>query len=558
MATIIDALVVTLGLQPAGFNKGRAEVSGGLKKTREEARSTGKDLEVFGKHAGDFFSRLRNEAVGLFLAFQGASSVTSFVADLITGDAATGRLAKNIGVATNELSAWQLAVKTVGGDSRDADAALSAMAEAFNSFKLTGTTGHDADFKGLGVMLKDLSDPAGALLKIAEAGERMDRTEFYARLTRLGIPEPVINLLTRGRKGLAELIEEKKRDGAASEENARQAAELQEKLADLSAKLLNVLRPAIYKVVDALIKALDWIDRNHAAIPLLTAVVTGLAIAAAGAVSPWLALATALGAAYIAYQNWQNRDNQSDPGEKATLTYDEKTKTWSDGEGRTFDNKGHQLSGPPQKKAPIGGTSSTPGAPYVAANDAADWQSRKPDPAVISLYLRSQGVPEPVAAGIVAGIVAEGGSLGMAANGAFGIGQWRGDRQRRLFDRFGKKPTLLQQIDFLLWELRGGDKGGPSVLGSSSSEQAMGHYLRDFMRPGDGLAGDLRRGYAFLGSSRPGLAMEKSEGRGSTTTTTIGEINVYTAATDAEGIARDLPGQLTRRGLTNQANRGME
>lgn len=566
--TVIDALIVTLGLQPASFNKGRAQVSDGLKKTREEAGATGKDMEIFGKRAGDFFGKLRNEAVGLFLAFQGASSVTNFLTDLITGDAATGRLAKNIGMATQELSAWQLAVKTVGGDSKDADAALSQMADAFNSFKLTGITGHDPDFKGLGVAIGDLQNPAEALMKMAEAGERMDRSEFYARLTRIGIPPSVINLLAQGRAGLEKVITEKRRDGAASEENAQKAAELQQRIADLSAKFVSVLRPAIYKVVDALISALDWIDKHNAALPILLGLVVSLAAVAVAAAAPWLALGAAIAAAYLAYENWRNKDSSPDDApHDHRMTFDEKTQVWTDEAGRTFNkDMSKQLSGPPQQTQAerLGAGAHHGGGAMIRSEAPGDWQKKKIDPAVASLYLRANGVPDEVARGISAGIVAEGGTLGMAQNGAFGLGQWRGDRQKALFAKYGNRPTQMQQLEFLLWELRGGDRGGAAVLGQQNAAGALQSYVQDFMRPGDGTVGDLERGFRFLGNARPGVAMGRPRaplggaGGSSSITNTVGVVNVYTAATDAEGIARELPGQLRRRGLTTQANRGME
>lgn len=585
MATIIDALVVTFGLQPEGFNRGRGEVSRGLKKSREEAAAAGKDFEVFGKRAGDFFGKMRNEAVGLFLAFQGASSVTSFVTDLITGDAATGRLAKNIGMATQELSAWQLAVKSVGGDSREADAALSSMAEALQSFKLTGTTGHDADFKGLGVTLGDLQNPATALMKMAEAGERMDRTEFYARLTRIGIPPSVINLLAQGRGELSKLIEEKKRDGAASEENAEAAAKLQERLAALSAKLMGTLRPAIYAGAGALLELLNWIDKNNAAIPIMTGVLVGLTVAVVAAAGPWVALAGAIAAvlggfsALIAQNpkirefldtieaplrkvlpDWMFRR----PGDKS----EGGGSSWSGGrsgsdadiaaQGKSLGLNVEFEGGPaPDQTSIVRRTFPGYQAPRGGGGNSQ----------TIQAFLRRNGFSAEQARGIMAGIHAESGGNPNALNqssGAMGIGQWLGPRKKALIGRYGANPTLDQQLQFLLWELQGGDHGGAAVRGQTTAGGTMEAFINRFMRPARGAetAGDLRRGYNFLGggasrSARPGAPLG-GNGGSSSVTTSVGTINVYTAATDAEGIARDLPGQLRRRGLTTQANRGMQ
>lgn len=565
MATIIDELVALITLDPKNFTKGRAQVSADLKKTREEADSTGKDLEAFGKHAAQSLSSLRNEAVGLFLAFQGASSLGQWLENMITGDAATGRLAKNIGLATNELSAWQLAVKSVGGDSKDADSALTAMADAYQSYLLTGTTGHDADFKGLGVTLKDLDNPAQALLKMAEAGERMNKTEFFARLKRIGIPESTINLLEKGRKGVEDLIEAKKRDGAASDADAEKAAAFQAKLAELENKITAVVRPALYGLVDALNGVLDGVNGNSAAVPILTGLVGALVVVAGTAAAPFLAWAAAIAAVTYAVDGLIKRHpalrNFLDDVEAPLKNYLGPDWAW------LFKRPGEGGAG--------GGGTADPDTGIVPGgngmwkfNDSPGGNNVKPDGSYIEAELMKNGFTAAQARGIHAGIHAEGGGLGMAANGAFGIGQWRGARQKKLFAKYGKTPNIAEQMMFLISELKGGDRGGASVMSSGTAEDALSNYVGGdnwgFMRPGAGRAGDMRRGLAFLGKSgytrmaRPRAANDAAGGSVSSSATTVGTINVYTAATDAEGIARDLPGAIGRRGLTTQANRGLK
>ena len=65
MATVIDALVVTLGLDSSGFKKGQKETQDGLSKTRKEAEQTAKDMEAYGKRASSFFGSIRTELLAL-------------------------------------------------------------------------------------------------------------------------------------------------------------------------------------------------------------------------------------------------------------------------------------------------------------------------------------------------------------------------------------------------------------------------------------------------------------------------------------------------------------
>lgn len=68
-----------------------------------------------------------------------------------------------------------------------------------------------------------------------------------------------------------------------------------------------------------------------------------------------------------------------------------------------------------------------------------------------------KGIPQTQAIGILSNIAAESGgdteALGTA--GDFGIQQWLGPRKKELQRRYGKKPTLTQQLDYLVDEYQG-------------------------------------------------------------------------------------------------------
>lgn len=48
-ATVIDALLITLGLDTSDFRKGQKDVSDDLKKQREDAKKTAKEMAEQGK-----------------------------------------------------------------------------------------------------------------------------------------------------------------------------------------------------------------------------------------------------------------------------------------------------------------------------------------------------------------------------------------------------------------------------------------------------------------------------------------------------------------------------
>jgi hypothetical protein len=118
-------------------------------------------------------------------------------------------------------------------------------------------------------------------------------------------------------------------------------------------------------------------------------------------------------------------------------------------------------------------------------------------------YLQSQGLTPGQATGVAAGIDAESLSNPNAVNptsGAYGIGQWLGARKAALFAQYGTSPSLQDQLDFLVSELNGGDRGGPVVLAQSNPLDVLTAYITKFMRPAAGAetTGDIARGTAFI------------------------------------------------------------
>lgn len=134
--------------------------------------------------------------------------------------------------------------------------------------------------------------------------------------------------------------------------------------------------------------------------------------------------------------------------------------------------------------------------------------------------LRRYGLSDAVSFGAAAGAIAESHGNPNAYNpktGAFGIGQWIGDRKRALLSMATRDHVdphdINEQLKFLVYELRGGDAGGKSVLRARSIQEALHAYVYNFMRPqgahnehiGDAVS-DERRGTTIMRSAGAGSA----------------------------------------------------
>lgn len=75
--------------------------------------------------------------------------------------------------------------------------------------------------------------------------------------------------------------------------------------------------------------------------------------------------------------------------------------------------------------------------------------------------LVERGFSNEEAAAITGNIFAESGFKPEAVNPtskAYGLMQWLGSRKNKLFSKYGENPTLDNQLDYIAWELQGGNK----------------------------------------------------------------------------------------------------
>ncbi|MDE1138196.1 MAG: hypothetical protein PW999_00785 [Paraburkholderia tropica] len=98
MATIVDALIVTLGLDATAFKRGKAEATQTTKKLTAEELRAAKEIEARNKKAADSFRAVRNELLALLALFTAGLGIKEFTEQTIKGAIATGQLARDLGM----------------------------------------------------------------------------------------------------------------------------------------------------------------------------------------------------------------------------------------------------------------------------------------------------------------------------------------------------------------------------------------------------------------------------------------------------------------------------
>ena len=129
-ATVIDALLITLGLDTSDFRKGQKDVSDDLKKQREDAKNTAKEMAEQGKKAAAFFGSIKTELLALTGVTVTAGGLMSFVKSTTSGLMELSIQAKSLGMTAKELDGVGKAAEAAGSSVEKISAALQGIQNA--------------------------------------------------------------------------------------------------------------------------------------------------------------------------------------------------------------------------------------------------------------------------------------------------------------------------------------------------------------------------------------------------------------------------------------------
>jgi hypothetical protein len=523
--TVIDSLVVELGLDPAKFTKGQRDALNAFKKTQGEFDRRLKDLEESGKRAGNSFASITTAAEGLFSVLAG-TSMAAFARDTMNSAAATGRMATNIGVATNELSAFGRMIERNGGNAESAMGSMKGFTDQVARLNNFGE-GSQELFRFLGTI--GASPGMNALdtyMKFAEWAERNRNNPQLVNILgqSVGLDQGAIN---EALKGIRQVREgwQRAQVGALTPEQAAAMQRMQESWNTLDQAIRMVGRdlvtdaePAFTKVATAIA---GWVEGNRKLADSLGGILTAITAFTALRPAAWIlrllglgGVAGAGGALGIAgVLGYANLPTEANSGEKNIYENGKLTDY-----GRALIAKDQAAAG----GAAAGGGSGAFGS--LAEKEAYIRQVAGQigiEPDVAMRVAKSEGfynfkstIP------------------GEESFGAFQLHVTPGGRGRAVGDQF-RKDTGLDPSD-------------------PANERAGIDYALNWAR---------KHGWGdFHGAANTGVG--KWQGIGSTTDVQIGSITINTRATDAAGIARDLHSEIKGRlsspsSLATQANTGL-
>lgn len=213
MATVVDALVVTLGLDTAGVDKGIAAT---------ESK----------------FASLASVAAKALTVVGGVAVLKSVVSDFLGAADSVGKLSDALGVDMVELQAWSEAAKRSGGSAEGFQASVGALSTQLEELAATGEGGAKKVLQELGVSATDAAGKARPTLEVMRdlAGkfETMSRQKALGLGRKLGLDPGTIMLLQQGKVSLDDLIARQKEIGVYSKRHAEVTAAANDAYEDMS------------------------------------------------------------------------------------------------------------------------------------------------------------------------------------------------------------------------------------------------------------------------------------------------------------------------------------
>ena len=581
MASIVDELVVRLQLDNKAFQKGAKDTEGQLNKVKGAAATTSKNLQEHGKKGSEFFTQLQKSAVKFFSVMAVGTAAFRAFTNLISSGAHLSRLATNLGTSANSLHKWGQAVKQSGGTAQGFEATIRGLSAEITAWKTGGTAGPMLQgLQALGVSLVDTGGKAKSLetllLDMGEAVQRRapNRADQANLLAQWGLDEGTINLVLKRRKDAEALIASQP---GMDDKAAKKAQDINEKWEALLERVRGKVRelavqhfPTIERTVIAIA---DGFERMA---PVVTSIVEGfnslnkltdgwlgnilMALGALKLVSGLLPGAGAAAAGGIGAGGAVAAGAAGYAGYKAGgFLYDKTLAGTSAGDfiGKNvarvmafFGSKDAQeaLASDATSKRIMGGQEVRG---RVTLNQAIGKKSSLDSSTLSKIAAAEQAAGLP--SGIIESIIKQetGGNkayLDDPSKAHYPTGYTKEGVKSSAFGPFGLLESTASKPGY-----------GVSPLKDKSFDEQL-RFMSQYLAARIGNAGTVFKGLSGYGEGSryasqvlgrlPGGGMSGLSNAASSTSSvtqnTIGKIEIYTQATDAQGIARALPDELAR------------
>ncbi len=272
--SVIDALVITLGLDTSSYDKGQKNVTEGMRKSRESAEATAKFMEQQGKKASSFFSSIKTELLALAGVSLSAAGLVTFTKNMTSGLMNMSIQANALGISARQLDGWRKAADAAGSSAEKITGTLSNFQNAIQAYRSGDAS--SPIFRALALLSSDTGtsfDPtkmnSDEMLKSVSSALQKEKSGDRARYLaqQLGIDDATLQSIRSGQfVNNANRYTSQSGINNADIENAKrfnvQWTTLQQKLEQTGYYVFNALSPYIGQFNNYLMRLADWVNQH--------------------------------------------------------------------------------------------------------------------------------------------------------------------------------------------------------------------------------------------------------------------------------------------------------
>lgn len=269
MATVIDSLIVTLGLDNKDFQQGMKDTEKGLSDTRKNTDRVGKQIAASGKDAAEFFGQMQRSAIKFFAVLTAGKGLINFTRDVVSTGANLSRLSKNLNISADTMHRWGKASELNGGSMEGFLGTLQNLGSQVTEIFMKGDSAITPYLRQLGVSVTDAAGKAkpltDILADIADATEKAfpDRNQRYSYLKQMGFDEGTINLIAKGGKELRSTLAAQQgfsqKDADAAYKAEQTWIKAQQRLEKLTRELVIKVLPSLERLAESFVKMAEVI-----------------------------------------------------------------------------------------------------------------------------------------------------------------------------------------------------------------------------------------------------------------------------------------------------------
>ncbi|HHN8422737.1 TPA: hypothetical protein ACRRXX_000997 [Morganella morganii] len=284
MATIIDALVVTLKLDKGKFSndakKATTEsdrLAAAIDDLTAAIKGLGDETKKAKKKQDDFTKSVNNgiKAVGAFFTtILVSSGLSKLISEVNRANDQLYFLSKNLGMSATEIKKWQNMAEMSGGSADGMAASMSNLSKSLWDLVTIGDSSVLPYFNALNVGVVDsggkLRDLDAILLDVADSLSGMSRPQAYNIAKNMGFDEGTINTLLQGRDAMQEMLDTQRGLVISSEEELeisrqlnKQNAKVRQGWEGLKTLLANYLMPSFLKFSEKVSGFLMFLNKNR-------------------------------------------------------------------------------------------------------------------------------------------------------------------------------------------------------------------------------------------------------------------------------------------------------